>query len=138
MSESLLPRRRAEEFLFRNRGGVPAEILVEAAVIVERVRSGGEESLREYTTRFGDCAPDEPLYVTGRSSGVIWKSSPGTSATVSSVLAIGSERSPSRSAPRSLRWTPPCPVGEPAIVSIRSTARVATHQAAVIPCPPLC
>ena len=65
MSESLLPRRQAEEFRARSRGGVPAEILAEAAVIVERVRSGGEESLREYTTRFGDCAPGEPLYVTG-------------------------------------------------------------------------
>ncbi len=65
MSESLLPRRTADEFRARNRGGVPANILAEAAVIVERVRSGGEEALREYTTRFEDCAPGEPLYLTG-------------------------------------------------------------------------
>ena len=42
MSQPLLPHRRAEEFRTRNRGGVPAEILAEAAVIVEGVRSGGE------------------------------------------------------------------------------------------------
>ena len=65
MSESILPRRRAEEFRARNPGGVPAEILSEAAVIVERVRTGGEEALREYTTRFGDCEPGDPLYLTG-------------------------------------------------------------------------
>jgi phosphoribosyl-ATP pyrophosphohydrolase/phosphoribosyl-AMP cyclohydrolase/histidinol dehydrogenase len=65
MSESVLTRRRAEEFQARNRGGVPAEILAEVAVIVERVRSGGEEALREYTTRFGDCEAGEPLYLTG-------------------------------------------------------------------------
>ena len=64
MSQPLLPHRRAEEFRDRNRGGVPATILEEAAVIVERVRSGGEEALREYTTRFEDCAPDESLYLT--------------------------------------------------------------------------
>ena len=46
MSEPILPRRRAEEFRARNREGVPAEILAEAEVIVERVRSGGEEALR--------------------------------------------------------------------------------------------
>ncbi len=63
MSESLLPRRRAEEFLTRNKGGVPPEILEEAAAIVEGVRSGGEEALREYTTRFGDCKPNERLYL---------------------------------------------------------------------------
>ena len=96
----VLPRRRAEEFRARNRGGVPAEILAEAAVIVERVRSGGEEALREYTTRFEDCTPDEPLYADGgRSSGVILKSSRGTRGTASSVLPIGSEGSPSRNAP---------------------------------------
>ena len=65
MSQSLLPRRKAEEFRNRDRGGVPAGVLSEAAVIVEAVRSGGEEALREYTTRFEDCAPDAPLYVTG-------------------------------------------------------------------------
>ena len=54
MSQSILPRRRAEEFLFRNREGVPAEIRAEASDIVERVRSGGEEGLREYTTRVGE------------------------------------------------------------------------------------
>ena len=64
MNQPVLPHRRAEEFQARNKGGVPAEILAEAAAIVERVRSGGEEALREYTTRFGDCAPGEPLYLT--------------------------------------------------------------------------
>ena len=63
MNSPLLPPRRAEEFRARNRGGVPAEVLAEAAAIVEQVRSGGEEALREYTTRFGDCAPGEPLYL---------------------------------------------------------------------------
>ena len=29
-----------------------------------RGRSGGEEALREYTTRFGDCMLGEPLYLT--------------------------------------------------------------------------
>ena len=65
MSQSILPRRRAEEFRARNREGVPAEILEEASDIVERVRSGGEEALREYTTRFGDCLLGKPLYLTG-------------------------------------------------------------------------
>ena len=65
MSQPLLPRRRAEELQRRKKGGVPPEILAEATVIVERVRSGGEEALREYTTRFEDCAPDAPLYLTG-------------------------------------------------------------------------
>ena len=65
MSQSILPRRRAEEFRARNREGVPAEILAEASDIVERVRSGGEEALREYTTRFGDCLLGKPLYLTG-------------------------------------------------------------------------
>ena len=64
MSQPLLPRRSVEEFRARNRGGVPPEILEEAAVIVEAVRSGGEEALREYATRFEDCAPDAPLYLT--------------------------------------------------------------------------
>tara|TARA_Y100001947_G_C10335369_1_gene302806 strand:- start:339 stop:1607 length:1269 start_codon:yes stop_codon:yes gene_type:complete len=64
MSQPLLPRRRAEEFRARNREGVPEEILTEAAAIVERVRSGGEEALREYTTRFGDCMLGKPLYLT--------------------------------------------------------------------------
>jgi phosphoribosyl-ATP pyrophosphohydrolase/phosphoribosyl-AMP cyclohydrolase/histidinol dehydrogenase len=44
---------------------LPAEILAEAAVIVERVRSGGEAALREYATRFEDCAPDAPMYLRG-------------------------------------------------------------------------
>ena len=65
MSQPLLPRRRAEELQRRKKGGVPPEILAEATVIVERVRTGGEEALREYTTRFEDCAPDAPLYLTG-------------------------------------------------------------------------
>ena len=65
MSQPLLPRRRVEELQRRKKGGVPPEILAEATVIVERVRSGGEEALREYTTRFDDCAPDAPLYLTG-------------------------------------------------------------------------
>ena len=65
MSQPILPRRRAEEFRARNREGVPAEILAEASDIVERVRSGGEEALREYTTRFGDCLLGKPLYLTG-------------------------------------------------------------------------
>jgi phosphoribosyl-ATP pyrophosphohydrolase/phosphoribosyl-AMP cyclohydrolase/histidinol dehydrogenase len=65
MSQPILPRRRAEEFRARNREGVPAEILAEASDIVERVRSGGEETLREYTTRFGDCLLGKPLYLTG-------------------------------------------------------------------------
>ena len=65
MSQPLLPRRRAEELQRRKKRGVPPEILAEATVIVERVRSGGEEALREYTTRFEDCAPDAPLYLTG-------------------------------------------------------------------------
>ena len=137
MSESLLPRRQAEEFRARSRGGVPAEILAEAAVIVERVRSGGEESLREYTTRFGDCAPGEPPLRDGgdpqESSG---RAPRGGAGTVSSGLLIGSEGSPSCNAPHSPRWTPPWPLGEPAIVSIRSTAQGATHPAAAIPCPP--
>ena len=41
MSQPLLQRRRAEEFRARNREGLPEEILEEASVIVERVRSGG-------------------------------------------------------------------------------------------------
>ncbi len=65
MSQPFLPSRRAEEFGTRSAGGVPPKILAEAAVIVERVRSGGEEALREYTTRFEDCAPEAPLYLTG-------------------------------------------------------------------------
>ena len=65
MNQPLLPRRQAEEFRARNKGGVPAEVLAEAAVIVERVRSGGEEALREYATRFEDCEPGAPLYLTG-------------------------------------------------------------------------
>ena len=65
MSQPLLPRRRAEELQPRKKGGVPPEILAEATVIVERVRSVGEEALREYTTRFEDCAPGAPLYLTG-------------------------------------------------------------------------
>jgi len=65
MNQPLLRRRQAEEFRARNKGGVPAEILAEAAVIVERVRSGGEAALREYTTRFDDCEPGAPLYLTG-------------------------------------------------------------------------
>jgi phosphoribosyl-ATP pyrophosphohydrolase/phosphoribosyl-AMP cyclohydrolase/histidinol dehydrogenase len=64
MSEPLLPVRRAEEFRARTKGGVPAAVVAEAALIVERVRTGGEEALREYTTRFEDCAPDAPLYLT--------------------------------------------------------------------------
>ncbi len=64
MKPFLLPRRQAEEFRARNKGGVPPEILAEASVIVERMRSGGEEALREYTTRFEDCAPGSPLYLT--------------------------------------------------------------------------
>ena len=66
MSPPLLPRRQVEEFQAPNKGGVPADVLAEAAVIVERVRAGGEEALREYTTRFEDCAPDDPLYLTGQ------------------------------------------------------------------------
>ena len=65
MNQLLLPRRQAEEFRARNKGGVPAEVLAEAAVIVERVHSGGEEALREYATRFEDCEPGAPLYLTG-------------------------------------------------------------------------
>jgi phosphoribosyl-ATP pyrophosphohydrolase/phosphoribosyl-AMP cyclohydrolase/histidinol dehydrogenase len=64
MSPPLLPSRRAEEFGIRKKGGVPPEVLAEAAIIVERVHAGGESTLREYTTRFGDCAPDAPLYLT--------------------------------------------------------------------------
>ena len=64
MSQPILPYRRAEELGTRKRGGVPPEILAEASVIVERVRSGGEEALREYTTRFEDCAPGGSLYLT--------------------------------------------------------------------------
>ncbi len=65
MNQPLLPLRQAEEFRARNKGGVPAEVLAEAAVIVERVGSGGEEALREYATRFKDCDPGAPLYLTG-------------------------------------------------------------------------
>ena len=64
MSPPLLASRRVEDFRARNEGGLPSEILAEAAVIVERVRSGGEAALREYATRFEDCAPDAPLYLT--------------------------------------------------------------------------
>ena len=130
MNQPLLPSRRAEEFRARNREGVPEEILTEAAAIVERVRSGGEEALREYTTRFGDCMLGEPLYLT--------PSVLTTHAAASSESLIGSERSPSCNSPRSLRWTPPYPAAGPAIVSIRSKAQVATLPAAVIPYPPRC
>jgi phosphoribosyl-ATP pyrophosphohydrolase/phosphoribosyl-AMP cyclohydrolase/histidinol dehydrogenase len=44
---------------------VPADVLAEATVIVERVRAGGEDLLREYTTRFEDCDAGAPLYLTG-------------------------------------------------------------------------
>ena len=64
MNQPILPHRRAEELGPRKKGGVPPEILAEASVIVERVRSGGEEALREYATRFEDCAPGGPLYLT--------------------------------------------------------------------------
>ncbi len=64
MTETLLPLRRAEEFRARTQGAVPIEIFAEASVIVERIRTGGEEALREYTTRFEDCAPRAPLYLT--------------------------------------------------------------------------
>ena len=65
MSSPLLRRRSAEEFQTRKTGGVPADVLAEAAVIVERVRAGGEAALEEYTTRFEDRAPGAPLYLTG-------------------------------------------------------------------------
>jgi histidinol dehydrogenase len=66
MSPPLLRRRRADEFRAREKGAVPADVLAEATVIVERVRGGGETLLREYTTRFEDCEPGAPLYLTGK------------------------------------------------------------------------
>ncbi|MFH1764603.1 MAG: histidinol dehydrogenase, partial [Gemmatimonadota bacterium] len=43
---------------------IPREILKEAEVIVERVRAGGEATIREYAIRFGERGPDQPLFIT--------------------------------------------------------------------------
>ena len=64
MSEGLLPRRTPSDFLSKGRVGIPPEIRRDAEVIVERVRDGGEDALREYATRFGERDPEESLYVT--------------------------------------------------------------------------
>jgi len=57
MSERLLPRRSLSEVTRRGRDPVSARALVEAAPIVDAVRTGGEGALREYAERFGDVQP---------------------------------------------------------------------------------
>ena len=63
MTGSVLRRRAPDEFLGGRRAGVPSRIREEAEVIVERVRARGEAAIREYAARFGERAPDEPLYI---------------------------------------------------------------------------
>ncbi len=60
-----LPHITVDEFLARRRTAVPAAVLAEARVIVERVRNEGEAALREYAVRFGDRELGESLYLTG-------------------------------------------------------------------------
>ena len=64
MTEILLPGRESSEFLQGTGNLIPREILKEAEVIVERVRAGGEATIREYAIRFGERAPDQPLFIT--------------------------------------------------------------------------
>ena len=64
MTEILLPSRESSEFLKGTQNLIPREILKEAEVIVERVRAGGEATIREYAIRFGERTPDQPLFIT--------------------------------------------------------------------------
>lgn len=63
MSAPLLPRRSVAELRRRRAAAVPAEALAAAAPIVEAVRLGGEEALREYAERFGDVAAGAALFL---------------------------------------------------------------------------
>jgi phosphoribosyl-ATP pyrophosphohydrolase/phosphoribosyl-AMP cyclohydrolase/histidinol dehydrogenase len=63
MKETLLPSRMSSEFLKGPQNLIPREILKEAEVIVERVRAGGEATIWEYAIRFGERAPDQPLFI---------------------------------------------------------------------------
>ena len=136
MNQPLLSRRQAEEFRTRNKGGVPAEVLAEAAVIVERVRSDGEEALREYATRFEDCEPGAPLYLTGETLKNCLDELPEDERNRLErvVDRISGVRAVTRPL-RSLRSTVPCPVGEPAIASIRSMPQGVTRPGGRYPLP---
>src|SRR6267378_3192804 len=63
MSAPLLPRRSVADLRRRRAAAVPAEALAVAAPIVEAVRLGGEEALREYAERFGDVAAGAALFL---------------------------------------------------------------------------
>ena len=63
MTKTLLPLRDASDFLGGSTNLIPRQILREAEVIVEGVRGGGEATIREYSTRFGERAPDESLFI---------------------------------------------------------------------------
>ena len=62
MSERLLPLRSVADVARRRRDAVSTEALVEAAPIVDAVRTGGEAALREYAERFGDVRPGTALF----------------------------------------------------------------------------
>ena len=61
---SLLPRRTATELAARN-SELPADVILRAQVIIDRVREGGESALLELTEEFGERKRDDPL-VLGR------------------------------------------------------------------------
>ncbi|MCL1693814.1 MAG: histidinol dehydrogenase [Actinomycetia bacterium] len=56
-----LQRIKADEMLRDRRSPVDAATLHGAAVIVEDVRSRGEAAVREYSERFGDLSPADPI-----------------------------------------------------------------------------
>jgi len=62
MSERLLPLRSVADVARRRRDAVSTEALVEAAPIVDAVRTGGEAALREYAEQFGDVRPGTALF----------------------------------------------------------------------------
>ena len=60
---SLLRNRTVEEVLQQRRAVVSAEALAVAAPIVEAVRCGGEESLRQQAERFGELMSGAPIMI---------------------------------------------------------------------------
>ena len=62
MSERLLPLRSLADVARRRRDAVSTEALMEAAPIVDAVRTRGEAALREYAERFGDVRPGMALF----------------------------------------------------------------------------
>jgi phosphoribosyl-ATP pyrophosphohydrolase/phosphoribosyl-AMP cyclohydrolase/histidinol dehydrogenase len=60
----LLPRRKPDELIARQRAGLPAEARSAAKQIVERVRTGGEAALCHYALQFHELRPGESLYIT--------------------------------------------------------------------------